>query len=86
MEVVDSYRTYPSRWGMLGATALMTVANNILWISFASVNTQAADYYDKSGADIDLMTTISFMIGIPVCAASTWIVNNLGLRYEPPFI
>ncbi len=65
---------------MLAATALMTVANNILWISFASVNTQAADYYDKSGADIDLMTTISFIIGIPVCAASTWIVNNMGLR------
>ncbi len=74
------YRVYRSRWGILWSTALMSVANNILWISFASVNTQSADYYEKSGADIDFMTTISFIVGIPVCAATTYTVNKYGLK------
>ncbi len=34
------YRVYSSRWGTLAAVASLTAVNNLVWISFASVNTQ----------------------------------------------
>ncbi len=74
------YKVYPSRWGVLVAVALLTVANNTLWISYAAINTIAADYYHKDPGQIDMLTTVSFVIGIPLCLLSTWIVNKLGLR------
>jgi hypothetical protein len=78
-EVEKVYKVYHRRWFVLIAVLLVTLANNILWISYASVNSYASVYYGKEPSQIDLFTTISFLIGIPVCLASTWIVDRMGL-------
>ena len=76
-----AYKVYGQRWVVLICVALLTIANNALWISFATVNSKAAKYFNKTSAEIDLLSTISFIVGIPFCLLSTWIVDRLGLRY-----
>ena len=75
------YKAYGQRWVVLVCVVLLTIANNALWISFATVNSKAAEYFDKTSSEIDLLSTISFVVGIPFCLLSTWIVDRLGLRW-----
>ena len=77
---VNPYRAYPSRWGVLATVFCLNLANNALWISFSSIATTAAEYYEKSVDDVDWLGTIGFIVGIPMCLISTWIVDRFGLR------
>ncbi len=77
---VNQYRDYPSRWGVLATVFCLNLANNALWISFSSIATTAAEYYEKSVDDVDWLGTIGFIVGIPMCLISTWIVDRFGLR------
>ena len=76
------YRSYKARWLVLIVVVLLTVANNILWISYAAVSSTASEYYQVDITKIDWLTIITFIIGIPFCLASTWIVDRLGLRLK----
>ena len=80
LTAMDTYRDYKSKWGVLIAVFLLNLANNALWISFSSVSDTSAVYYGKSFGDIDMLGTIGFLVGAPMCLASTWIVDKLGLR------
>ena len=77
---VNQYRDYPSRWGVLATVFCLNLANNALWISFSSIATTAAEYYGNSVSDVDWLGTIGFIVGIPMCLISTWIVDRFGLR------
>ena len=45
---VKQYRDYPSRWGILATVFCLNLANNALWISFSSIATTAAEYYENT--------------------------------------
>ena len=51
-EVSTVYRSYPERWGLVLTVALLNVANCAHWISFGSVNSKAAVFYEKKVEDI----------------------------------
>ena len=51
-EVGAVYRSYPERWGLVLTVALLNVANCAHWISFGSVNSKAAVFYEKKVEDI----------------------------------
>ena len=42
------YKSYPERWWLVASVALLNVANEAHWISFASVNSKAAVFYQVS--------------------------------------
>ena len=42
------YKSYPERWWLVASVALLNVANDAHWISFASVNSKAAVFYQVS--------------------------------------
>ena len=46
------YKSYPERWGLLIIVALLNIANCAHWISFGSVNSKAAIFYQKNVDDI----------------------------------
>lgn len=79
--VSGEYRMYPSRWGVLATTFILSIANNLLWITFSPVATTAAEYYDKSVDMIDLLSSIGFIVGMPFCILSSFIVSKLGLKF-----
>ena len=66
---------------VLLSVTLLNLSNNALWISYASVAPVSADYFDKDiNTDIDLLSTISFYVGIPMCIISTYVVDALGFK------
>jgi FLVCR family MFS transporter 7 len=77
---MEQYKDYNSRWLVLWTVFLLNIANNALWISYSAVATSSAEYYERTIDDIDWLGTIGFLVGIPTCLASTWIVDRFGLR------
>ena len=59
---------------------MLNLSNNALWISYSAVANVATEYFQKSVNEIDLLATISFYVGIPMCLVSTYVVDALGLR------
>ena len=75
------YEVYSIRWMVLLSVTLLNLSNNALWISYASVAPVSADYFDKDiNTDIDLLSTISFYVGIPMCIISTYVVDAFGFK------
>ena len=74
------YKKYKWRWLVLLTVTLLNLSNNALWISYSAVANVATDYFGKSVNEIDLLATISFYVGIPMCLASTFVVDALGLK------
>ena len=62
-EVISDHRDYPSRWGVLGTVFFLNIANNALWISYSSVASTSAEYYEKSVSDVDWLGSIGFIVG-----------------------
>ena len=85
----QSYQKYSSRWLVLLTVTMLNLSNNALWISYSAVANVSADYFQKDvNTDIDLLSTISFYVGIPMCLVSTYVVDALGFRtgQSPPLL
>eukprot|EP00092_Neocalanus_flemingeri_P028874 GFUD01031352.1.p1 GENE.GFUD01031352.1~~GFUD01031352.1.p1 ORF type:complete len:468 (+),score=76.63 GFUD01031352.1:210-1613(+) len=74
------YRTYRRRWLVLITVTLLNLSNNALWISYSAVANVATEYFEQNVNKIDLLATISFYVGIPMCLVSTFVVDALGFR------
>ena len=59
---VNPYRAYPSRWGVLATVFCLNLANNALWISFSSIATTAAEYYENTVRYIHLYFNLTFFL------------------------
>ena len=78
--VVDGFRIYNRRWFVLATVALLNMSINALWISFSSIASSVAFYYNVNPSGVDLLSGIGFAVGIPVSIAMTYSVDRLGLR------
>ena len=77
---MSRYTTYPVRWMVLVTATLLSLASNALWISYSAVAEVATEYFDKTVNEIDLLASISFIVGIPMCLVSTYVVDAVGFR------
>ncbi len=75
-----TYRIYGRRWLVLLSVLLLNTANYSGWISFAAVTSKAAAFYRVSDSDIQLIVTVSYVLGIPACSAATYVFAKWGLR------
>lgn len=80
-----TFQVYKRRWFVLATVAMLNISINILWISFSSVASSVAYYYEVSPTNVDLLSAVGFLIGLPVCLISTWMVDKLGLRFTVTF-
>ena len=65
---------------VLITATLLSLASNSLWISYSAVAEVSTEYFDKTVNEIDLLATISFIVGIPMCLVSTYVVDVVGFR------
>ena len=56
-----SFKIYPYRWIVLIVFMFVVAINQLLWITFASITSRAAEYYGVSNLSIGLLS-MSFMI------------------------
>ncbi len=52
----DSFQVYPYRWVVLLAFMSIIVVNQLLWITFAPITSNAVQYYGVSELSIGLLS------------------------------
>jgi len=78
---IDSeYKLYGERWWIVICVALVYGGNYCHWIAIPSVGKIVAQYYHQSGEKIDLISTLSTGIGIPLCLMATFLVDSRGTK------
>lgn len=74
------YKLYAERWWIVICVALVYGGNYCHWIAIPSVGKIVAQYYNQSGENIDLISTLSTGIGIPLCLLATFLVDSRGTK------
>ncbi len=75
-----SYRVYGYRWVVLVVFMLINLTIQMLWISYAPINDQAARYYGVTTTQIGYFA-ISFMIVyVFLSVPASWVIDRYGFR------
>jgi len=61
--------------------SLLTATNAILWISFAPIQGQAAQYYNTSNTGINILSTSFLALYLPGSLLAATLMSKHGLRY-----
>ncbi len=74
------YKVYGYRWVVLAAFMGVIAANQLLWITFASVTTQAMQFYGVSDLAIGLLSLSFMVVYILVSFPASWVIDKYGLK------
>ena len=75
-----AYKVYRYRWAVLVAFMLCVIANQLLWITFAPITSDAAAFYGVSDLNIGLLS-MSFMVTyLIVSIPASWVIDTWGFR------
>lgn len=74
------YRVYGYRWVVLGVFMLVNLAIQMLWISYAPITDQAAQYYGVSATQVGYLA-ISFMaVYVLLSIPESWVIDRFGFK------
>jgi MFS family permease len=76
----DSFKVYGYRWVMLGVFMFIVAINQLLWITFASITTDAVKFYGVTDLSIGLLSMIFMIVYIIVSIPASWVIDTYGLR------
>jgi len=74
------FKVYGYRWVILLAFMGVIAVNQLLWITFAAVTTQAVQFYAVSDLAIGLLSLSFMAVYILVSFPASWIIDTYGLR------
>lgn len=73
-------KTYRFRWVILFAFMLVMAVQQLLWISFASITSDAAAYYKVSDMGIGMLSMVFMIVYIIISIPSSWLIDTYGFR------
>ncbi len=73
-------KVYPYRWLILFVFMLIMAVQQLLWITFASITSNAATYYHVTDLSIGLLSMIFMIIYIVVSIPASWLIDTWGFR------
>jgi MFS family permease len=76
----SNYKVYGYRWVVLLAFMGVVAINQLLWITFAPITTDAARYYGVSELSIGLLSLSFMLVYIIVSIPASWAIDTYGLR------
>jgi sugar phosphate permease len=68
------------RWVMLSVFMLIVAVNQLLWITFAPITTNAAQYYGVSDLMIGILSMCFMIVYLVVSIPASWIIDTYGIR------
>jgi len=72
------YSVYPYRWAILGATMLVNVTIQALWIAYSPITSASASYYGVSELAVGFFA-MSFMLAfLPLSIPASWLIDRFG--------
>jgi MFS family permease len=76
----DNFKVYGYRWVMLVVFMFIVAINQLLWITFASITTDAVKFYNVSDLSIGLLSMIFMIVYIVVSIPASWVIDTYGVR------
>jgi cyanate permease len=76
-----SIRVYGYRWIVLLVFMLIAGMTQVLWITFAPITGEAAQYYGVSDLMIGLLSLVFMVVYVVVVLPSAWIIDTWGFRW-----
>jgi len=75
-----NFKVYGYRWIVLLAFMFVTAANQLLWITFAPITSNAAGYYGVSDLSIGLLSMSFMIVYIFISIPASWVIDTYGIR------
>jgi len=75
-----SFKVYGYRWVVLLAFMFVVAINQLLWITFAPITTDAAHFYGVSDLSIGLLSMCFMIVFIIVSIPASWVIDTYGIR------
>ncbi|HVN16663.1 MAG TPA: MFS transporter [Anaerolineales bacterium] len=76
----DRFTVYPYRWVVLLAFMAIIAINQLLWITFAPITSDAVQFYGVSELSIGLLSLIFMIVYIFVSFPASWVIDTYGVR------
>jgi len=70
----------PYRWIVLAAFMLMIAANQVMWITFAPITSDAMQYYQASDLQIGMLSMIFMIVYLVASIPASMIIDKYGIR------
>jgi len=76
----SGFKIYGYRWVMLVVYMFMVAMNQLLWITFAPITSEAVTYYGVSDLWIGILSMSFMVIFIIFSIPASWIIDTYGIR------
>lgn len=73
-------KTYSYRWVIIFVFMLMMAIQQLLWITFAAITTDAAAYYRVSELSIGMLSMVFMLVYIVISIPASWIIDTYGYK------
>ncbi len=77
---ISKFKVYNYRWIMLAVYMFMVAMNQLLWITFAPITSEAVHYYGVSELWIGILSMSFMVIFILFSIPASWIIDTYGIR------
>uniref|UniRef100_A0A3Q2ZLP3 Solute carrier family 49 member 3 n=1 Tax=Kryptolebias marmoratus TaxID=37003 RepID=A0A3Q2ZLP3_KRYMA len=74
------FKVYRRRWFVLLVLCLLNCSNATIWLTFAPVAAQSAQFLQVSLEDINWLSVVFMVVAIPLSFGTTWLLDTFGLR------
>jgi len=74
------YKVYKYRWIMLSVYMFIVIVNQLLWITFAPITSDAVHYYGVSDIQIGVLSMCFMIVFIFVSIPASWIIDTYGIK------
>ena len=78
--VQNSFKVYGYRWVVLLAFMVVILMNQLLWITFAPITSEAAQFYRVSELSIGLLSLSFMVVYLLVSFPASWVIDTYGIR------
>ncbi|XP_041800009.1 solute carrier family 49 member A3 [Chelmon rostratus] len=74
------FKVYKRRWFVLLVLCLLNCSNATIWLTFAPVADQSAQYLKVSLEEVNWLSLVYMVVAIPLSFGTTWMLDTFGLR------
>ena len=80
MQATTTFKVYRFRWTILCIYMLLVAVNQMLWITFAPITSDAVSYYGVSDIWIGILSMCFMIVFVAVSIPASWIIDKYGIR------
>ncbi len=77
---INTFKVYRFRWTILSIYMFLIAVNQMLWITFAPITTDATKYYGVSDLWIGILSMCFMIVFVVVSIPASWIIDKYGIR------